>query len=315
MTLGLRLPVVAAPMFRVSGPELVVAACSAGVLGSFPTANCRDPDELDEWLSRIGRELDGSPYAVNLIVHATNTRLGADLEQVVRHRVPVVITSVGAPSHVVPAVRSYGGRVLADVASLRHLEKATATGVDGLVLLCSGAGGQTGWANPLAFVRAARERFGGTLVLAGGISDGHAVLAARAAGADLAYVGTRFIAAEESMAASGYRDMLVSSTLDDVITTAAMTGLPTNILRPSLLACGIDPSALEGPKKVDTTASFGGGASAPRRWTEIWSAGHGVGGVREVGPVRAIVDQLEAEYRAAFRALNSAVGGNSAKWF
>jgi nitronate monooxygenase len=299
----LRLPLIAAPMFRVSGPELVVAASSAGVIGAFPTSNARSVEELDAWLVKIERELDESPgesapYCPNIIVR--QARLAGDLACLARHRVEVVIASVGSPAAVVGPMHDIGAFVFADVATLRHAEKAIAAGADGLVLLTAGAGGQTGWMNPFAFVRAVREFFDGPLVLAGGISDGHALLAARLLGCDLGYMGTRFIATHESMAPTRYKEMLVESSLDDVMTTSAFTGLPTNMLRPSILAAGLEPENLEqhvSPER--STEMFGANAPGPRRWQDVWSAGHSVSGVREIGSVRELIAQVEAEYAAA----------------
>ncbi|MBM3963097.1 MAG: nitronate monooxygenase, partial [Planctomycetes bacterium] len=237
----LSLPLIAAPMFLVSGVELVVAACVEGVVGSFPTANARTVEELDAWLTtmrarvgeaeqRAGKHL--APICPNLIVHRSNTRLADDLAVLLRHRVELVIASVGSPENVIAPLHDIGCRVFTDVASMRHAEKAIAIGSDGLVLLTAGAGGQTGWANPFAFVRAVRSIWDGPLVLAGGIADGRALRAAEVLGCDLAYMGTKFIATRESMAKDAYKEMLVSSRLDDVLLTRAFTGLETNMLRP-----------------------------------------------------------------------------------
>ena len=220
-------------MFLVSGPDLVIAASRAGVIGSFPTANCRTLKELDDWLTRITQEtLETAPYAPNLIVHRSNQRLQDDLDLVAKHHAPLVIASVGNPAPILDKIHEYGGLVFADIASMRHAKKAIAAGADGLILLSAGAGGQTGWANPFAFVRAVREIYGGPIVLAGGINDGIALRAAITLGCDLAYMGTRFIATRESMAVDGYKAMLVSAGLDDIMLTSAFTGLPTNKLRP-----------------------------------------------------------------------------------
>jgi nitronate monooxygenase len=292
----LRLPVIAAPMFRVSGPDLVIAACRAGVIGSFPTANCRTTAELDAWLTRIASETAGTaPFAPNLIVHRTNTRLQEDTDLVAKHRAPVVIASVGSPAPIMDRIRAYGGLILADVASMRHARKAIALGVDGLVLLTGGSGGQTGWANPFAFVRAVRAIYDGTIVLAGGIADGTAIRAAQALGADLAYMGTRFIATRESMAVTPYKQMLVESALDDVMLTRAFTGLPTNMLRPSIRAAGLDPDALPERGMIDVAQDINPD-KRPRRWKDIWSAGHSVSGVTDIPPVADLVDRLAIEY-------------------
>ncbi|PJK29402.1 NAD(P)H-dependent flavin oxidoreductase [Minwuia thermotolerans] len=292
----LKLPLIAAPMFLVSGPDLVIAACRAGVIGSFPTANCRTVDELDQWLERMGRETgeDSAPIAPNLIVHRTNTRLPQDLEVLAKHRPPLVIASVGSPEKIVDAVHGWGGLVLADIASMRHAEKAIAAGADGLILLTGGAGGQTGWANPFAFVRGVRRIFDGPVVLAGGVGDGRGLRAAEVLGCDLAYMGTRFIATAESMAADRYKQMLVESGLDDIKLTNAITGLDTSILKPSLLAAGLDPDNL--PERGAIEISKDINPDAPRRWKDIWSAGHSVELVDGIAEVADVVAGIAREY-------------------
>lgn len=292
----LKLPLIAAPMFLVSGPELVIAACRAGVIGSFPTANCRTADELDQWLERMGRETgpDCAPVAPNLIVHRTNTRLPQDLEVLAKHRPPLVIASVGSPEKIVDAVHGWGGLVLADIASMRHAEKALAAGADGLILLTGGAGGQTGWANPFAFVRGVRRIFDGPVVLAGGVGDGRGLRAAEVLGCDLAYMGTRFIATAESMAADRYKQMLVESGLDDIKLTNAITGLDTSILKPSLIAAGLDPDNL--PERGAIEISKDINPDAPRRWKDIWSAGHSVELVDGIAEVADVVAGIAREY-------------------
>src|SRR5882757_8546195 len=288
----LSLPLIAAPMFLVSGVALVVAACRNGVIGSFPTVNCREVEELDGWLteieSRLRRDSDASgrpaaPVCPNLIVHRSNARLQQDLAPVL------------APLH------DAGVLVFADVASIRHAERAVAAGADGLVLLTAGAGGQTGWLNPFVFVRAVRAFFGGPIVLAGGISDGHALRAAQALGCDLAYMGTKFIATRESMADQRYKEMLVASSADDILLTTAFTGLQTNMLRPSIAAAGLDPDDLPARGAIDIAKDIDIGAreNRPRRWKDIWSAGHSTSGVTEVLSVDELVARTLAEYRAA----------------
>lgn len=300
----LRLPLIAAPMFRVSGLDLTLAACRAGVVGSFPTVNCRSVAELDDWLTRLEAELgpQDAPFCPNLIMRRENLR--EELACLLRHRVELVITSVGAPDPVVAPLHDIGCRVLADVASVRHAEKAIAAGVDGLVLLTAGAGGQTGWANGLAFVRAVRAFYDGPIVLAGGVSDGAALLAAQVAGCDLGYMGTKFIATDESMAEDGYKQMLVDSRLDDVLLSRAFTGLETNTLIPSIVAAGLDPKALPTDMTAErANALYGsGGETSIRRWRDIWSAGHSVSGVDRRGSVAALVEQTAAEYKAAAQA-------------
>lgn len=296
----LRAPLIAAPMLRVSGPDLVAAACNAGVIGAFPTKNARTSEDLDRWLGEIGGRLgpDAAPVCPNLIMR--DDRLADDLQTVLRHGAEMVITSVGSPAPVIGPLHAAGVLVLADVATLRHAERAIAAGADGLVLLTAGAGGQTGWLNPFAFVRAVREIFDGVIVLAGGVSDGHALAAAVRLGCDLGYMGTRFIAARESLAPDAYRDMLVRSSLDDIVLTRAFTGLPTSMLGPSIAAAGFDAEALdEQVSEARARERFGAGAAGPRRWSEVWSAGHSVSGVRAVETVGEIVGRTLAEFRAA----------------
>jgi nitronate monooxygenase len=306
----LSLPLIAAPMFLVSGVDLVAAACRNGVIGSFPTVNCRSPEELDGWLSdiegRLRRHTDQSgkasaPICPNLIVHRSNPRLEQDLAVLRRHQPEIVITSVGSPAAVLAPLHDAGALVLADVASIRHAERAVAAGADGLVLLTAGAGGQTGWLNPFVFVRAVRAFFEGPIVLAGGISDGHALRAAQALGCDLAYMGTRFIATQESMADARYKDMLVSSSADDILLTTAFTGLQTNMLRPSIAAAGLDPDDLPQRGAIDIAEDIDIGArdKRPARWRDIWSAGHSTSGVKEVLSVDDLVARTLAEYGAA----------------
>src|SRR5664279_2362199 len=259
-------------MFLVSGIELVVSACRDGVIGAFPRVNCRSPEELDQWLTTMRERLrqEGetgrrcAPICPNLIVHHSNARLQQDLEVLLQHRPEVVITSVGSPAPVVSALHDIGALVLADVASIRHAERAAAAGADGLVLLTAGAGGQTGWLNPFAFVRAVRGFFDGPIVLAGGISDGHALRAAEVLGCDMAYMGTKFIATRESMADAGYKAMLVQASADDILLTTAFTGLETNMLRPSILAAGLDPDHLPERGAIDIGKDIDVGARDDR---------------------------------------------------
>jgi nitronate monooxygenase len=305
----LNLPLIAAPMFLVSGVDLVVAACRNGVIGAFPTVNCRSSDELDGWLSDIGDRLQrysdqggkaSAPICPNLIVHRSNARLMPDLQVLLRHKPEIVITSVGSPAPVLPALHDAGALVFADVASIRHAERAVAAGADGLVLLTAGAGGQTGWLNPFVFVRAVRGFFDGPIVLAGGIGDGHALRAAQALGCDLAYMGTKFIATRESMADARYKAMLVASSADDILLTTAFTGLRTNMLRPSIAAAGLDPDDLpqRGAIDIGQDIDIGARENRPARWRDIWSAGHSTSGVTEVLPVDDLVARTTAEFRA-----------------
>jgi nitronate monooxygenase len=300
----LRLPLIAAPMFLVSGVELVVAACRSGVIGAFPTANCSSTDELDAWLTAMRARLrDGeaaAPICANLIVHRSNPRLHDDLDVLLRHDPEMVITSVGSPKEVIAPLHDAGALVFADVATLRHSERALAAGADGLVLLTAGAGGQTGWLNPFAFVRAVRKVFAGPIVLAGGIADGQALHAAEVLGCDLAYMGTRFIATRESLAAERYKAMLVASSADDIVLTRAFTGLQTNMLRPSIVAAGLDPDDLPDREPIDIAKDISATA-APKRWRDVWSAGHAVSGVEAVLPAAELIERVAAEYAAARR--------------
>jgi len=296
----LRLPLIAAPMFRVSGLALVVAACRQGVIGSFPTANCRSVDEFDHWLTQLGGALTqaDAPWCPNLIMR--RDAIQAEIACVVRHRPAMVITSVGSPEPAIGPLHDVGCLVFADVASVRHAEKAARAGADGLILLTAGAGGQTGWANGFSFVRAVRGFFSGPIVMAGGISDGCALWAAEVLGCDLGYMGTKFIATRESLAAEGHKRMLVASRLDDVLLSRAFTGLETNSLRPSIVAAGLDPDHLPSDMTTERAAAlYGSGAPGPRRWRDIWSAGHSVSGVDGVPDVAGLISQTAAEYAEA----------------
>jgi nitronate monooxygenase len=306
----LSLPLIAAPMFLVSGVELVVAACRNGVIGSFPTVNCHKTEQLDQWLAeieeRLQRHSDASgkaaaPICPNLIVHRSNARLQQDLDVLLRHRPEMVITSVGSPAPVLRPLHDAGALVFSDVASIRHAERAVEAGADGLVLLTAGAGGQTGWRNPFVFVRAVRAFFDGPIVLAGGICDGHALRATEALGCDLAYMGTKFIATRESMADISYKEMLVASGADDILLTTAFTGLQTNMLRPSIEAAGLDPDNLpqRGAIDIGKDIDIGARESRPKRWRDIWSAGHSVSGVTDVLAVDELVARTVEEYRSA----------------
>src|ERR1700733_4053240 len=306
----LRLPLIAAPMLAVSGPELTIAACKAGVIGSFPLANARSIEGVDAWLTQIETDLaraadntperPPAPFCPNLIIKRAQMR--EELQALLKHRVEMVIPSVGSPVEAIKPLHDVGCIVFADVATLHHTERAIAAGVDGLILLTAGAGGQTGWLNPIAFVRSARAMFNGPIVLAGGISDGHALWAAEVLGCDLAYMGTKFIATDESMAPPAYKRMLVESGMDDVMLTQAFTGLDTNMLRPSMIAAGLDPSTLppRGSKEKEAK-NFGGMAVAegPRRYKDIWSAGHSISGVDRIQSAAELVDRTLAEYLAA----------------
>jgi len=302
---NLTVPLIAAPMYKVSGPDLVIAACRAGIVGAFPTSNCRTVEELDAWLAQIHdatRQQSGErrtgPVCPNLIIR--QARLQDDMECLIRHRVEMVITSVGSPAPVIGPLHDIGCLVFADVASVQHAEKAIAAGADGLVLLTAGAGGNTGWANPFAFVRAVRRFFDGPLVLAGGVSDGRALFAAQVLGCDLAYMGTRFVATLESMAKLAYKQALVSTEMDDIITTRAFSGIASNMLRSSIIAAGLDPDRLdETVTATDAREVFGVATTSPQRWTDLWSAGHSVSGVQDIPAVADLVSRIEREYGAA----------------
>ena len=286
----LTIPAIAAPMTGVSSPDLVIAACRSGVIGSFPTHNATTTAELDDWLRHIADAVTGTdaPVAPNLVVHRSNTRRDADLDCLLRHNVELVITSVGSPAPVIGPLHDAGATVYADVASLAHAWRALDAGADGLVLLTAGAGGQTGWANPFAFVRAVRERFDGPLVLAGGISDGQAIFAAQVLGANLAYLGTRFIATHESAAGDDYRSALIDATLDDVRLSTQVGGIPA-----SLLAAWLDRAPASSP---------GDSGFAQDRLLanqDAWSAGHSVSGVHAISTVQEVVTTLTAEYQQA----------------
>ncbi|MBJ7411472.1 MAG: nitronate monooxygenase, partial [Phenylobacterium sp.] len=276
----LRLPAIAAPMFLVSGVDMVLAACKAGIIGSFPANNARSLEELDAWMATIARTLpaDAPPWAMNIMVHRSYARWEEELELVLKHRPPLVITALGSPSAVVDAIHGYGGLVYADVNSLTFAHKAAATGVDGLILVAAGAGGHTGPISGFAFAPAVREWFEGTIVLGGGIGSGQAVRAAQMLGADLAYLGTRLIACEESLAVPGYKQMLVEASAEDIVTSAALTGIPANWLKGSLLAVGYDTEGLKAKAEIN----LGRPEDAAKRWRDVWSAGHGAGQVKAI---------------------------------
>ena len=305
---SLRLPVIGSPMFIVSGPELVLAQCKAGIVGSFPALNARPESMLDEWLSRITSELEAfrkenpslpvAPFAVNQIVHASNDRLERDMETCVKHQVPIVITSLRPPAEVVGAVQSYGGIVLHDVINVRHAEKALEQGVDGIIAVCAGAGGHAGRMSPFALVKEIRSFYDGTIVLSGAISCGNDVLAAQSIGADLAYVGTRFIASVEANASPEYKEMIVASRAADIVYTSLFSGVHGSYLKGSIEKVGLDPDNLpEGDKSRMDFAKAGG--SKLKAWRDIWSAGQGVGSVNDVASVAEIVERMAREYEGA----------------
>jgi len=298
----LRLPVVAAPMFLISNPGLVLACCGSGVVGSFPALNQRDSASFKAWLEEIEAGLAQlqapAPYAVNLIVHPTNPRLQADLALCVEHRVPIVITSLGAVKEVVDAVHSYGGLVFHDVTTRRHAEKAAEAGVDGLIAVAAGAGGHAGTWSPFALVAEIRQFFDKTLLLAGCINHGHEVLAAQLLGADLAYMGTRFIATQESHAQDAYKQMLLGAHAADIVHTPAVSGIPASFLRPSLERAGYDMAALKNATEQGKLKPIDDEAKA---WKTVWSAGQGVGDIHDLPSATALIERLHGEYQAALK--------------
>ncbi len=301
------LPVVGAPLFIVSGPELVIAQCKAGIVGSFPALNARPQYVLDEWLTRIKGELGeweaktgkkAAPYAVNQIAHGSNDRLMADVETCVKHQVPITITSLRAPTAVVEAVHSYGGLLWHDVINIKHARKAAEEGVDGLILVCAGAGGHAGALSPFALVPEVRQWFKGTVLLSGSIAHGRSIFAAQALGADLAYLGTRFIATAEANATESYKRSIIDTTAADVVYTNLFTGVHGNYLAPSIVAAGLDPNNL--PQSDKSKMNFGSGGNTEKKaWKDIWGAGQGVGQIDDAPSVAEVVAKLKAEYDEA----------------
>jgi nitronate monooxygenase len=303
----LRLPVIGAPMFIVSTPRLVLAQCKAGIVGAFPALNARPAAQLDDWLAEITAELAAfrrtnpavrvAPFAVNQIVHGSNDRLEHDVALCVKHRVPIIITSLRPPAEVVAAVHGYGGVVFHDVINLRHAEKAAAQGVDGIIAVCAGAGGHAGVLSPFALVKQIREIYSGAIILSGAMSTGADVLASQALGADLAYLGTRFIATEEANASAEYKQMLIDSRGEDIVYTSLFSGVAGNYLRGSVARAGLDPDNL--PEADKTKMNFGtGGGSEFKAWRDIWSAGQSVSGIHDVETVQALVNGMVREYEA-----------------
>ena len=313
---GLRVPMVAAPLFIVSTPDLVIAQCKAGIVGSFPALNAREPDGeppmLDSWLRRITEALaahdranphrPAAPFAVNQIVHRSNGRLERDVEICARWKVPIWITSLGARAEVNEAAHACGGIALHDVIDDRFARKAIEKGADGVIAVAAGAGGHAGAQSPFALVREIRDWFDGPLLLSGAIATGAGVLAARAMGADLAYVGSAFIATEEANAADAYKRMIVEGGASDIVTSALFTGVSGNYLRPSIARAGLDPDALP---PAERGMDFGSGSSKPKAWKDVWGAGQGIGAVREVVPAATLVERIAAEYDAALARLTA----------
>jgi len=306
----LSLPAVAAPMFLISGPRLVIETCKSGVVGTFPALNNRTTEGFDQWLTEIETALDGhkqvngkpaAPYGVNLIVHHTNPRLKADLEVCVKHKVPIVITSLGAVHEVIEAVHSYGGLVFHDVINLRHAYKAANAGVDGLICVAAGAGGHAGTLHPMPFVQEVRNLFDGTILLSGCISTGRDIASAMQIGADLAYMGTRFINVDESTADEGYRNMIIESGTKDIVYTAAVSGINANFLRPSLEAMGITKEMWSMKAKMDFGKEMDAQKAEAKAWKTIWSAGQGVATIKDSIPVAELVKRLKEEFTAAIK--------------
>ena len=309
---NLRIPVVGSPLFIISNPDLVIAQCKAGVVGSFPALNARPASVLEEWLKRITEELaahtatcpdrPAAPFAVNQIVHKSNDRLQHDVEMCVKYKVPVVITSLGAQPWLNDAIHSYGGIVLHDIISIAHAKKALEKGADGLIAVCAGAGGHAGALSPFALIQEIREFFDGPLLLSGSIATGRAVLAAQAMGADLAYIGSAFIATQEANADERYKQMIVDSGGEDIVYSNLFTGVHGNYLKPSIVAAGLDPDNL--PESDPSKMNFGSGGNTDKKaWKDIWGCGQGIGAVKSVLTAGGFVDKLEREYLAARAAL------------
>jgi nitronate monooxygenase len=310
----LSLPIIASPMFIISTPELVIAECKAGIVGSFPALNARPAGELDKWLTRIETELAAcqaehpdrkvAPFAVNQICHKTNDRLRHDADVCTAHRVPIIITSLQADSYVIEQAHSYGGIVLHDATNIRHARKALEQGVDGLILVCAGAGGHAGTLSPLALVSEVRTFYDGPILLSGAIANGASILAAQAMGADMAYMGTRFIATEEANADPAYKQMLIDSAAEDIVYSSLFSGVPANYLKDSVRRSGLDPDNL--PSADKSTMNFGSGGNTDAKvWRDIWGAGHGTGSIGQAPSVADCVAQLRREYDAAVVSLRA----------
>lgn len=315
----MRLPIIGSPLFIISQPELVIAQCKAGIVGSFPSLNARPASQLDEWLDQITSELDSynkanpdrpaAPFAVNQIVHKSNDRLDHDVEMCVKYKVPFVITSLGAREEVNQAIHSYGGIVMHDIINVVFAHKALEKGADGLIAVAAGAGGHAGKLSPFALIQEIREFFDGPLALSGSIANGGAVAAAQAMGADFAYMGSAFIACDEAVAVDGYKDMIVDSAAKDIVYSNLFTGVHGNYLAPSIAKAGLDPNDL--PESDPSKMNFGsGGNQKSKAWKDIWGCGQGIGAVKKRGPVSEYVDKLEAEYKAAIAALSRGEAAN-----
>ena len=309
----LSIPVIGAPLFIISNPDLVIAQCKAGVVGSFPALNARPQNVLEEWILRIKAELSDfqnnnpeqkvAPFAVNQICHNSNDRLFGDMELCVKHQVPIIITSLRPPEEIVKEAHSYGGLVFHDVISVKHARKAAEQGVDGLILVCAGAGGHAGTLSPFALVREVREWFDGAIILSGSISDGYSVAAAKMLGADFAYMGTRFIATKEANADQGYKEMLIESAADDIVYSNLFTGVSGNYLKPSIKNAGLDPDNL--PEADKSAMNFGsGGNTDAKAWKDIWGSGQGIGGIKDDPSVGDLVERIIEEYNQAKKEFN-----------
>tara|TARA_Y100000816_G_scaffold291086_1_gene281397 strand:+ start:549 stop:1523 length:975 start_codon:yes stop_codon:yes gene_type:complete len=315
---NISIPVIGAPLFLVSGPDLVIAQCKAGIIGSFPALNARPQHVLEEWIIRIKTELAEyqeqnpnakvAPFAVNQICHGSNDRLMQDMETCVKHEVPIIITSLRPPAEVVEAAHSYGGLVYHDVISVRHAKKAAEQGVDGLILVCAGAGGHAGALSPFALLREVKKWFDGTVILSGSIGDGHAVASAIALGADFAYLGTRFIATEEANADPEYKSMLEASAAEDIVYSSLFTGVHGNYLKPSIKNAGLDPDNL--PDADKSSMNFGsGGNTDSKAWKDIWGSGQGIGNIKDSPSVAELVGRIESEYKSAFEDFKAKISG------
>jgi nitronate monooxygenase len=305
---NISMPVIGAPLFIISGPELVIAQCKAGVIGSFPALNARPQQVLEEWIVRIKTELAEyqeqnpdakvAPFAVNQICHASNDRLMDDMATCVKHEVPIIITSLRPPAELVEAAHSYGGLVFHDVINVRHAKKAAEQGVDGLILVCAGAGGHAGVLSPFALVREVKEWFDGTIILSGSIGDGYSVASSIALGADFAYLGTRFIATQEANADPEYKKMLEDSAANDIVYSSLFTGVHGNYLKPSIVNAGMDPENL--PEADKSSMNFGSaGNTKSKAWKDIWGCGQGIGRIEDSPPVADLVNRLSEEFNDA----------------
>ena len=311
---NLSLPVIAAPMFLISGPRLVIECCKNGIIGTFPALNQRTTEGFEKWIIEIKSALDSfeketgkkaAPFGVNLIVHQTNPRVKADLKVCVKHKVPIIITSLGAVPQLVGAIHSYGGLVFHDVIKKRHAEKAAEAGVDGLILVCAGAGGHAGTLNPMPFIAEIKKFFHKTILLSGCISNGQDIASALQMGADIAYMGTRFINTKESKAPENYRKMIIESGANDIVYTAAISGVSANFLRPSLEAMGITEEMLKTTKKIDFGKELSAMEKEAKAWSTIWSAGQGVTNISDNPTVKSLIENMKNEFKTAIKSQQS----------